>query len=131
MGGVGRAKAFRRNRFTAYRIGEKSGDADRRTVRPWSYRDRRGGRVTIDQEVDRDVDADVDAEPERDLAAGREREWRIGTWIIAVALVAWFLVAWLALGRVAWDALGESIVSGMLILLGVTIIGVVRSGRPR
>jgi hypothetical protein len=83
--------------------------------------------VTIDQEVGRDVDA----EPERDLAAGRERAWRIGTWIIAVALVAWFLVAWLALGRVAWDALGESVVSGMLILLGVTIVGVVRSSRPR
>jgi len=83
--------------------------------------------VTIDQEVTRDFDT----EPEKDLAAGRERQWRIGTWVISLALVVWFLIAWLALGRVAWDALGESVVSGMLILLGVTIVGVVRSSRPR
>jgi len=83
--------------------------------------------VTIDQEVARDFDT----EPEKDLAAGNERAWRIGTSVIAVALVAWFFIAWLALGRIAWDALGESVVSGMLILLGVTIVGVVRSGRPR
>jgi hypothetical protein len=96
----------------------------------------RGGRlVTIDQEITRDADSSPDDTGEaspaagKDLAAGNERAWRIGAAVIAAGLVAWFLVAWLALGRVAWDALGESIVSGMLILLGVTIVGVVRSGR--
>jgi hypothetical protein len=95
----------------------------------------RGGRlVTIDQEITRDADSSPDDTGEalaagKDLAAGNERAWRIGAAVIAAGLVAWFLVAWLALGRVAWDALGESIVSGMLILLGVTIVGVVRSSR--
>ena len=84
--------------------------------------------VTIDQDLTRDTDNSSE-DAGKDLAAGNERAWRIGALVIASGLVGWFLWAWLALGRVAWDALGESVASGVLILLAVTIVGVVRSGR--
>jgi MYXO-CTERM domain-containing protein len=64
-----------------------------------------------------------------DLAADHTREWLIGTAVVGIALIAWFLVVWLALGRRVWDAAGESIGSGLLLLLIVTLVGAVRRRR--
>lgn len=40
-----------------------------------------------------------------------------------VGLIAWFFFAWLALGRHVLDAAGESVGSGLVLLLIVSVVG--------
>ncbi len=62
-------------------------------------------------------------EPEPDAGTGISRPVRITVWVIVAALVAWFFFAWLALDRHVLDAAGESVGSGLLLLVIVSIIG--------
>ncbi len=43
--------------------------------------------------------------------------------LVGVGLVAWFFFAWLGLDRNIFDAMGESVGSGLLLLLIVSIGG--------
>ena len=42
---------------------------------------------------------------------------------MTVGLIAWFFFAWLALDRHVLDAAGESVGSGLLLLLVVSVVG--------
>lgn len=52
-------------------------------------------------------------------------------WTIAVVvgLVAWFFIVWLAMGRTMIDAAGESIGTGLVILLVTSIVGSARRNK--
>lgn len=43
--------------------------------------------------------------------------------LVGIGLLAWFFFAWLALDRNVFDAIGESVGSGLLLLLIVSIGG--------
>lgn len=48
---------------------------------------------------------------------------RVGASVVGTGLVAWFFFAWLGLDRNVFDAMGESVGSGLLLLLIVSIGG--------
>ena len=54
---------------------------------------------------------------------GLSRNVRITACIVTVGLIAWFFFAWLALDRHVLDAAGESVGSGLLLLLIVSVVG--------
>jgi hypothetical protein len=60
-------------------------------------------------------------EPESDR--GIPRPVRIAVWVVGLGLVAWFFFAWLALDRHVLDAAGESVGSGLLLLVVASIVG--------
>jgi hypothetical protein len=63
-------------------------------------------------------------EPEsRSSGGGLSRNVRITACVVIVGLVAWFFFAWLALDRHVVDAAGESVGSGLLLLLIVSVVG--------
>jgi len=63
-------------------------------------------------------------EPEyRSSSSGLSRNVRITASIVTVGLIAWFFFAWLALDRHVLDAAGESVGSGLLLLLVVSVVG--------
>lgn len=43
--------------------------------------------------------------------------------VVGVGLIAWFFFAWLGLKRHVLDAAGESVGSGLLLLLIVSVVG--------
>lgn len=55
--------------------------------------------------------------------SGISRNARITTAIVIVGLVAWFFFAWLALDRHVVDAAGESVGSGLLLLVIISAVG--------
>ncbi|WP_117214393.1 hypothetical protein [Allorhizocola rhizosphaerae] len=61
---------------------------------------------------------------ERESETGISRPVRIAVLAVAAGLVAWFFFAWLALDRHVLDAAGESVGSGLLLLVIVSIVGV-------
>jgi hypothetical protein len=63
-----------------------------------------------------------------DGAAGTALSKRALGWTIAiiVGLAAWFLIVWLAMGGTLIDAAGESVGTGLVILLVISIVGAVR-----
>jgi hypothetical protein len=54
---------------------------------------------------------------------GVSRHVRITAVVVSVGLVAWFFFAWLALDRHVVDAAGESVGSGLLLLVVVSVVG--------
>ena len=63
-------------------------------------------------------------EPEyRSSGGGLSRNVRITACVVVVGLIAWFFFAWLALDRHVLDAAGESVGSGLLLLLIVSVLG--------
>lgn len=64
------------------------------------------------------------SEREAATSGGVPRHVRITAAVVLVGLVAWFFFAWLALDRHVIDAAGESVGSGLLLLLVVSIAGV-------
>jgi hypothetical protein len=52
------------------------------------------------------------------------RPVRITVLVVVACLLAWFFFAWLALDRHVLDAAGESVGSGLLLLVIVSIVGV-------
>ncbi|HCT80441.1 MAG TPA: hypothetical protein DGT23_28540 [Micromonosporaceae bacterium] len=63
-------------------------------------------------------------EPESERG-GSSRNLVLIACVVAAGLVAWFFVAWLALDRNVVDAAGQSVGSGLLLLLIVSIGGMV------
>lgn len=62
-------------------------------------------------------------ERESDSREGLSRNVRIVVLVVSVGLVAWFFFAWLALDRHIVDAAGESVGSGLLLLVVASIVG--------
>lgn len=54
---------------------------------------------------------------------GLSRNVRITACVVSAGLIAWFFFAWLGLNRHVLDAAGESVGSGLLVLLVVSIVG--------
>ncbi|HEX6683845.1 MAG TPA: hypothetical protein VF062_13660 [Candidatus Limnocylindrales bacterium] len=67
----------------------------------------------------------TEPETESEPTHGLSRNVRITAAIVIVGLVAWFFFAWLALDRNVFDAAGESIGSGLLLLVVVSVVGMV------
>lgn len=82
-----------------------------------------------------DPDTAQQAEPGNpsgvDLAERNARTWAVGTVVVVAVLVIWFFVSWLAMGRLAVDAAGESIGSGLVLLLVATLISALRGDHSR
>jgi hypothetical protein len=62
-------------------------------------------------------------EPESRSSGGLSRNVRITACVVSVGLIAWFFFAWLGLDRHVLDAAGESVGSGLLLLLVVSVVG--------
>ena len=62
-------------------------------------------------------------EPESRSSGGLSRNVRITACVVIVGLIGWFFFAWLALNRHVLDAAGESVGSGLLLLLVVSVVG--------
>lgn len=62
-------------------------------------------------------------ERESESSGGIPRHVMIAAVVVSVGLLAWFFFAWLALDRHVIDAAGESVGSGLLLLLIVSIAG--------
>ena len=62
-------------------------------------------------------------EPHSEPNSGISRSVRIAAAIAAVGLIAWFFFAWLALDRHVLDAAGESVGSGLVLLVIVSVVG--------
>jgi hypothetical protein len=64
-------------------------------------------------------------EPEyRSSGGGISRHVRIMACVVIIGLIGWFFFAWLGLDRHVLDAAGESVGSGLLLLLVVSVVGV-------
>jgi hypothetical protein len=66
---------------------------------------------------------------ERESETGLSRPVRIAAWVVVAGLVVWFFFAWLALDRHVLDAAGESVGSGLFLLVIVSIVGIVLKRR--
>lgn len=69
------------------------------------------------------------SEQEAQPRSGLSRHVRIIAWLVAAGLVAWFFFAWLWLDRNVLDAAGESVGSGLLLLIVVSVVGAVLKQR--
>jgi hypothetical protein len=56
-------------------------------------------------------------------SGGLSRNVRITACVITIGLIAWFFFAWIGLDRHVLDAAGESVGSGLLLLLIVSAVG--------
>jgi hypothetical protein len=64
------------------------------------------------------------SEPESESGSGGiSRNAMITAAIVVGGLIAWFFFAWLALDRHVLDAAGESVGSGLLLLVVVSAVG--------
>jgi hypothetical protein len=71
----------------------------------------------------------AEQKPGRPVKRPMSRMWTVFAATVGTVLLSWFFVAWLALDRHIADAAGESVGSGFALLLVVSVIGAIRSGR--
>jgi hypothetical protein len=69
-----------------------------------------------------------DESPER---PGLSRGAQFATGAVLAVLVGWFLYAWLARDLSPADAAGESIGTGLVLLIVISVLGAIRRGRRR
>jgi hypothetical protein len=69
-----------------------------------------------------DNESTVDEEP----GTGHSKGWLVASVVVGALLVIWFLFAWLGLERNAVDAAGESVGTGLAILVVAAVIGAIR-----
>lgn len=58
-------------------------------------------------------------------AGGVSRPAALVATLVGIGLVAWFFFAWLALDRSVVDAAGESVGTGLVLLLVVSVAGMI------
>jgi hypothetical protein len=59
----------------------------------------------------------------RSSGGGLSRNVRITACVVIIGLIGWFFFAWLGLNRHVLDAAGESVGTGLLLLLIVSVVG--------